>query len=323
MRRRLVNARLLSFLLVLRISANLQYGREIPLTELHRRIISQIGNFGGVTSMELVALTGQEKAQISRAVSALSAAGYIARTSLRAPMVLTEAGSALYERTMAVSQARNSAVAAGLSAAELERFSALTEQLTDRAALLLAKEREVTSQMPGLEEEAEERLGCPPMPERLREENRTLPLAKLVSPPLLTLSAYLSRSATIAYRRETGLTQFTWQMLSQIGEHQPISLSQLIALTHRDKSQVGRAVKWLSAAELVARQPESRRREVVLRCTDAGNALYGEMCESARRRDDFLFADFPGEARRFYIAVLEKLTANAEALLAQERAVAG
>jgi hypothetical protein len=54
--------------------------------------------------------------------------------------------------------------------------------------------------------------------------------------------------------------------------------------------------------------------------------MYAVMCESARLRDNALCAGITAEERAAYIATIEKLTANASALLAeaqQEQAAAG
>ena len=320
MRTRLVSARLLTLLALLRSSAELLYGREIGLTELNRRILSLLGRFGGLTSVELVALTGQEKAQISRAVSMLSADGLIARTSLRAPVTLTPAGLLLHDRVMTLAEGRNATLTRGMAAAELEHFGAMTARLIDRAALLLMQERESEGDL-GSEGTVDDPSTASPMPERLRAVAHGSAPRRLVAPPLITLSAYLSRSATIAYRRETGLSNFTWRVMAQIGEHQPVTLAALIGLLYRDKSQVGRAVKSLEGDGLICRAFPTRHRDVMLACTPKGDTLYAGMCESARWRDDFLFAGFASDERDAYIASLETFTANSERLLAQERAV--
>ena len=321
MRARLVNARLLRLLTVLRVSAELRYSREVPLTSLHRRIVLSIGNYGGLTSVELVALTGHEKAQISRAVSALSVRALVERPSLRARITLTPAGQELSDRIMAISVERNEQITRGIGKSAQARFGVTIRRLTERASLLLAHERERAGETSDDGSTTRADAGEPsPMPDRLRHVARKSLLGKLVAPLLVTLSSYLGRSATIAYRRESGLSNFIWQIMSQIGEHQPITLAHLIALVYRDKSQVGRAVKWLEAEGLVERRPVRRRRDVLLNCTARGNTLYAQMCDSALRRDDYLFAELPVAERKDFIAVLDLLTERADALLAAEQA---
>jgi len=312
MRSRLVSARIITLLVLMRMSADLTYPRKTGLPVLNRRLIWLIGAYGGLTSVELVALTGQEKAQISRAVQTLSAANLIERASLRARIRLSAAGRAAHELLVPIARERNDAIWRGIARAEHERFVVMSQALIDRARLLFRQERDAGLQPPGSQPDTD-MIDLPVFPE-------TGVRLTLIAPILMTLSAYLNRSATIAFRRETGLTKFIWQILSQIGEHQPITLARLIALSYRDKSQVGRAVKWLASEGIVTREKRRGRRDVTLACTPRGDDMYAMMCAIARDRDDALCADLSDRERQAYIATLDRITANAAALLARERA---
>lgn len=321
MRRRLIHARLLTLLMLMRQSGELSYRRQLGLVELHRRLLALVGNYNGLTSVEIVALSGQDKAQISRAVKALSEAGLIDRASLRAKVQLTEAGRAVFDSVIAMAEDRNVALTRGLSIRRVAAFRAMTTRLTHRAALLLANERLLSGIGSGEGDgNGDEPISFPdppalPSPAEAGER----PLARIVTPPLIALVAYLQRSATIAYRRETGLSNFSWQVLSLIGEQPSVTLAQLIATTSRDKSQVGRTVRRLEEAGRVARCSRRSRREVVLAATPAGAALYAEMCVDALRRDDFLFAEEAQAERGAFAAALDLMTANAQAMLDAER----
>jgi DNA-binding MarR family transcriptional regulator len=322
MRQRLVHARLLTLLRLVRMSSAIAYRRELGLVELHRRVLALVGNYDGLTSVHLVALAGQEKAQISRAVKLLTEAGLVERASLRAKVMLTEAGAALYDRIITLALQRDAAITRGVSGHEMSRLADTTARLIDRAALLLADERRISdtapprAALPG--DEASGFTDPPPLPELARRPDRQRILSRMAVPPLITLVSYLQRSAPIAYRRETNLSTFGWRILSQIGEHQPLTLARLIALTARDKSQIGRAVQRLEAAGLVQRQRD--RREIILTTTAAGSATYLLMCEDALRRDNYLLADLTPADHDAFLETVATLTANAEALLAQERA---
>jgi DNA-binding MarR family transcriptional regulator len=199
---------------------------------------------------------------------------------------------------------------------------ATTARLTERAALLLASERQLTAAVGGpVEEERDESSGflerAPPRLARAIDPDR--PIAQMVTPPLITLTAYLQRSATIAYRRETGLSNFAWQLLSQIGEHEPITLARLIAIISRDKSQVGRTVRRLEQSGTIERRKLGSRRDILLATTAEGGEIYRRMCTDAMRRDDFLSAECAPAERAAYVRLLGVLTANATALLGNER----
>jgi DNA-binding MarR family transcriptional regulator len=322
MRERLIHARLLTLLILIRLSAELGYRRQLGLVELHRRLIALIGNEGALTSVELVALSGQEKAQISRAVKALGQLGLVERPGLRAPIGLSDGGKAAFDAIIAVAQDRNAALTTGIDARQLARFTTMTARLTDRAALLLASERQLSAAAGGTAEEERDEASGFLGPERLRQSRRAdtdRPMAQMVTPPLITLTAYLQRSATIAYRRETDLSNFAWQLLSQIGEHAPITLARLIAIVARDKSQVGRTVRRLEQSGAVVRCQVRGRRDILLAPTPEGAEVYRRMCSDALRRDDFLSAACTPAERTAYIRTMDALTANATALLGNER----
>lgn len=319
MRQRLVNARLLTLLRVSGASGQLAYRRAIDMTGMQLRIISQIGNFGPLNSADLVWLTGSDKAQISRAIKALDEADLVERPSLRSTISLTPAGRAIFERIIAIAHARDEALARGIGKRELKRFASLTEKLTARAAQLLACERQISEDAGDGDPDPE------PAPDVLRSgplpasEEGSRPLSKMILPPLVTLVSYLQRAGTIAYKREIGISQFEWELLSQIAEHAPISLADLITITGRDKSHIGRTLKRLVGSGWVTQQRSQGKRETILQTTASGARIYDDMCAIAIRRDDFLFADLPPGTRDDYVATVEKLTANSEAMLRDEK----
>jgi DNA-binding MarR family transcriptional regulator len=202
----------------------------------------------------------------------------------------------------------------------------MTTRLTIRAALLLADER-ILSGIGANDGDgpADEPISFPEQPPLLPADvmaRADRPLLQMVTPPLIALVAYLQRSATIAYRRETGLANFSWQVLSLIGEKPSATLAELIAVTSRDKSQVGRTVRRLEEAGNVVRRSRRGRRDVVLSTTARGATLYAEMCIDALRRDAFLFAEESPADRIVYFTALDTMTANARNLLESERASA-
>jgi DNA-binding MarR family transcriptional regulator len=321
MRGRLVNARLLALLALIHKSGEIMYHRQTGMIELHQRTLLLIGHYGPLASFELGALTGREKAQISRAVRVLSEAGLIHRASLRARIALSETGRAACARLIAIARPRDDYLRRGISPDEIGRFVLLTRHLTEQAAWSLAQERQLTEEWTGAAPDDtpdETTFELPPRHERLHGQPQgDLPFSGMLAPQLHALTSYLKRSATLAYRRETGLSSFQWQVLSQAGEYDPVPLARLVSLVGRHKSQVGRAVKWLEAEGILQRRKLRGRRDILLQCSPKGAAMYAVMCESARLRDNALCAGITAEERAAYIATIEKLTANARALLAE------
>jgi DNA-binding MarR family transcriptional regulator len=307
-----LHGRLETLLHMLEVSGALFYRRQLGMAELPRRLLTLIGGYGGLTSVELVALTGTEKAQISRSVKALWERGLVERARLRAPILLSEAGVLEFDRIMKAARTRNRRLVRGIAAAELAAFRAMTTRLVERAAMLLVEERTRSE-----DADAHEIAEPPPIPERVRSPGPARPLAQMVAPPLITLASYIERSATLACRRETGLTGFGGRVLGQIGAAPPITLAGLIAAVGHDKSQVGRAVRRLEEAGLVAR--DRGNGTIRLSPTAEGIGLHARISAEAMRRDAFLLAPLSAEERDRYAAVLDLLTTNASTVLDEER----
>lgn len=314
MRRRLISARLIRLLKIARESASYAYDEPCGLAELPRQIIVLIGNHGEATSSDLVALTGQEKAQISRAVKALEADRMIERASRRAPLLLTDQGRLRFEAIMDVARARGDAFSVGLREGDIEHLQSMTRTLTERAATLFTHERQATA-------EAAERAGLqfsePPLPDYRKGYSRGRSLAATIIPALHALLSYMRRSASLVYRREHDLSHFEWMVLSQIGEHQPVTQARLVEMMRRNKSQIGRTIAFLEKCGLISRRPHGAR-EKLLRTTEEGWNTYVSMCGLAIGREDFLLAENTRQDRERYMAMLDQITTNAELLLARE-----
>lgn len=313
---RLVSARLMNLLRALRESGAREY-ECIGLNALNRQLITMIGGRSGLSSNELVAFTGHEKAQISRAVKSLEAAGLIQRASLRAKLTLQPAGEEVFARIMAISRARDAALTAGLTAAERKAFVDTTWALTVRAAHMYMEERRLSAEA----EPERQEPSSSPIPSREGVDDRH-GITKLIAPQLSSLISYLRRSAMLAYQREQGLSNFQWMILSQIGEYEPLPLARLIEIMGRDKSQVGRTVAYFEKTGLIERRRVARKRDIMVSTTPHGAEVYTAMCRIAIRRDNALTEGLGPRERANYIAMIERLEARAKDMAAASRAVA-
>ncbi len=312
---RLLGVRLSILIRLIRESGLPIYDREVGYKEIHRQLIIMIGAFSGLTSHEIVALTGHEKAQVSRAVKPLEQDGLIGRERLRGKFTLLPAGEQLYARIMAVGRDRDAALTAGIAAAEVARFSAMTDALIINAAQLYAEERRLSA-------EAGVLLSCAgsPWPTGAGQKPLQPALAVLIIPKIFSLVTYLKRSAMLAYQRAYGLSNFQWQVLSLIGELKPMPLANLIQMMGRDKSQIGRTVAHLEQAGLVERSRPTRRRDILLAPTRHGEKMFQSMYDLAMRRDDSLWAGHTDEDRSFYATICDNLARNAQAMMETEKA---
>lgn len=317
---RLVGARLFRLIRLMRESGMHAYEREVGYKEIHRQLIIMIGLRGGLSSHEIVALTGHEKAQVSRAVKPLEEAGLIERERLRAKLTLLPPGKKMFDRIMTISRARDAALTAGIEADDLKRFVTITEALTRHAATLYAEERRLSAEA-GVINGCAGAPGSPVWPSGPDGSSSKLPpRPPLMTPKLISLVAYLKRSAMLAYQRSHGLSHFQWQVLAMVGEYPPVPLARLIIVMGRDKSQVGRTVAHLEQAGLIERSRPTRRRDIMLEPTAKGADFFQSMYDLATRREARLWSGHDAQDRAFYIETLDSLTANAHDMLEKEEA---
>lgn len=314
----LLGVRLARLLRMIRESRVPGYEREAGYKEIQRQLIIMIGMFGGLSSHEIVTLTGHEKAQVSRAIKPLEEAKLIARPRLRAKLTLCSKGRTMYNRLLAMGRERDAMLTAGIEPDRLRRFAAMTDRLTVAAAHMYAEERRRSAEA-GIINPSASSLDLPSWPEGRRVKP---PPGHLITPKLISLAAYLNRSAMLVYQRCEGLSHFQWQVLSRICIARPMPLAKLIIAVGRDKSQVGRTVGYLEAAGLVERTRPTRRRDIVLEPTPRGMEVFRAMYEVGLEREEGLLSGFTAEEREAYLALIAILTDNARHMLESEGASA-
>jgi DNA-binding MarR family transcriptional regulator len=327
MARRLIAARLIVLMKYLYGSAGPAYREETGLTNLEWRVVMQVGDRGPMALTALAALLHQDKGQVSHAVKKLVKAKLLAREHLRAPITLTKLGQTMFGRIFRLGRARNAVLVRALTATERRLLPQLLGQLQANAASLLAQELALRSSGFGSEElEADERLapsqrslaGATPGPGSTRAAD-----PRLVAQDLFALQNLLQRSAALTYRRETGLLDFEWRVLSQVGEHAPLTLIQLIPLLSRDKGQVGRTLSALEERGLISREKIGGGRHVLLQISDRGREVYARLAELALKRNDVLLTGLDAQHEQHLATILDKLTDGARALMSRhERASA-
>ena len=310
----LLGVRLARLLRMIRESRVPGYEREANYKEIQRQLIIMIGMFGGLSSQEIVTLTGHEKAQVSRAIKPLEEAELIARPRLRAKLTLCTKGRTMYNRLLAMGRERDALLTAGIEPERLRRFAAMTEQLTVAAAHMYAEERRRSAEA-GIINPSASSLDLPPWPEGRRAK---APPGRLITPKLISLAAYLNRSAMLVYQRCEGLSHFQWQVLSRICAAPPMPLARLIVIVGRDKSQVGRTAGYLEAAGLIERTRPTRRRDILLEPTARGMEVFRAMYEVGLAREEGLLNAFSTEEREAYVALIAILAGNARQMLERE-----
>lgn len=115
-----------------------------------------------------------------------------------------------------------------------------------------------------------------------------------------------------AYRSLFGLTIPEWRLIAVIAEHDGVAQAQIAAITRMDKVTVSRAAIALAGRGLVARGPNGGdRRSHLLRLSEAGQALYGEVAPKALELERRLFAGFDADELERLTATLRRIDAAA------------
>lgn len=313
----LLSLRLFGLMRLIRESGLPRYERAIGYKEIHRHLIMMIGLGGGLSSQEIVAITGHEKAQVSRAIKPLEQQGLIERERLRAKLTLLPPGRDIFERITAISRERDAVLIAGISPDDLERFSQLAEQLKVQAAEIYADERRQSVEA-GVIGAGSPSAGGPAWP----GGGATQPPPNLITPRLLGLVAYIKRAAMLGCQRTHGLSHFQWHVLALIGAQNGMPLAQLILAIGRDKSQVGRTVLHLEEIGLLERFRPTRRRDIMLRLSARGQVVFAAMYEMAARREELLWEGHDPADRAFFASIVDRLKDNAQEMAVAEKASA-
>ena len=297
----------------MRESAELSYAREVDLVEIDRRILFLLRSKGPLVPADLSGSVGVDKAQVSRSVKRLLELRMVERDQIRSPVALTRKGEQLADRLLRLADLRNRELTFDIADAELEQFYATIEILLNRAVMLYDQERARSNSFARGEPESLT------LADRKGDEPIILDRSRIMS-PLLTLSAYFSRSGALAFKRRTGLSNFEAWVLNEIGRAAPIDWPALTAALERDHSQAGRTVKALMERGLVAREGRPGRRHGRFYPSAEGQRLFDIIQETSIERSGFLMAPLGEEQRTRFLATFDKLRRNAEAQLERERA---
>lgn len=311
-----IQSELWQILRMVRESAELAYSREHALVELDRRILFLLQSAGPLVPADISGAAGVDKAQVSRSVKRLLEQGIVEREQIRAPLRLTREGEAIGRRMSRLAELRNRELTIDISERELSDFYDTVEVLLERAMALYEQEREL-AQAQGTRASEPPGKGAEVRP----ADGIVIDRTRVVS-PLMTLSAYFSRSGALAFKRLTGLSTFEAFVLSEIGIAPPIAWASLVRALARDHSQAGRTVQSLMDRGLVAREGKPGRRHGRFYPTEEGARLHKVIHDAGRQRSDFLLAPLAADQRERFLATFDKIRRNAAAQLERERAFA-
>ena len=146
------------------------------------------------------------------------------------------------------------------------------------------------------------------------------PLSReLTSLRLVRLVDFIHRSASRAFPRASGLSDFEWRVAALVCEMPQLSINDLAALLHRGVAQVSRTVKKLVAAGLLHRANRIGGPGVLITPTQLCRTVYGPLERLARQRNAAIIAGLSATELKVLDHCIEIMTANALAQLAREQ----
>ena len=148
------------------------------------------------------------------------------------------------------------------------------------------------------------------------------PTRRLLTWALVRLHDTLRRCATLANRREFGLTGLEFKIMGQVGVYAPLSLNDLAELVVIDTGQLSRAVKGLVERGLLDRKRRPGGPAIDITLSEKGVELHEQMVVLAVERNDFITSDLSAEEVEQAIRMVEALKARAQIMFERERALA-
>lgn len=129
----------------------------------------------------------------------------------------------------------------------------------------------------------------------------------------------VSQAVSDIYSSRYGLTVSEWRTMAVLGNHQPLSASDVVQRSSIDKVQVSRAIQGLLKRELLERQVDSvDRRKVNLQLTAAGQQVFADLVPRILDLEQQLLAGLSEDERRTLKALMAKVQRQAEAINSNE-----
>ena len=143
-----LSSRLMVLANLLKRGAILRYKRLTGLSSVEFGLVASLGRRSPMSVARLAEAVGMDKGQISRALAGLVSRKLVARAanpkdSREVLVRLTRSGLAIHDAIVAGGRERNARLSDGLSEAELATLLCQIDGLTEKAADMLAAEKEL------------------------------------------------------------------------------------------------------------------------------------------------------------------------------------
>jgi DNA-binding MarR family transcriptional regulator len=144
-------------------------------------------------------------------------------------------------------------------------------------------------------------------------------MRELTTLRLMRLVDLVYQSASRAFPRVSGLSDFEWRVLALVCESPRLSINEMSAVLHRGVAQVSRTVKKLVAAGLLHRANRTGGPGVLISATRLGRIIYGPLRTLSRRRNAAVIAGLSASELKVLDHCIAIMTANARAQLGREQ----
>lgn len=299
---------------LLRALARTDTPGQAGLTELESRIVIELQHYGELTMTSVVGLVGNDKSQVSRALTRLRAAKIVRREELRSPLALTSHGGNVAARMQAGGRRHNRLVLTGVEEGDQAFFMTVLSHFTRRAELLLQEERRLDADRTedrGRKTRRVSKLEPPSM------SGQMVPEIMLVR--VVALATLLHRSSSLAFKRLASLSNTDSLVLAYAWEYSPISTQQISELAGRGKGQIERTAVALADLGLIERGKSLSSHDWILLRAESGSRTYEKLIAEVNRRESVMTQDLSSaELKRFWV-IHERIAGNAMSALARTR----
>lgn len=155
------------------------------------------------------------------------------------------------------------------------------------------------------------------------EKSAPAGLYGLVSMRMIRLFVMLRKSGVMAQRRQFGLSETEWRIMTQLGEAAPLSLNGLADAMLQDRGQLSRAVKSMVERGLLSRARKPGGPEIEIDLSDEGRTIYAQMVEWVQERDRALTAGIPRDEVTMVWRILGEMMKRAQDMVDEEQRLGG
>ncbi len=126
----------------------------------------------------------------------------------------------------------------------------------------------------------------------------------------------VSESIANIYTIKYGLTVFEWRAMAVLGNHQPLTASEIVAHSSLDKVQISRAIKGLTNAGLLERKTDDTdKRRVNLMLTTKGNTIFHTLVPLVQDREDKILSGLSNSEISILKNLMTRIQKNAVACM--------